>query len=127
MPEKFLLGKSILIVEDNLLVGHELRRLLEGEGGVVVGPVSSEEVASWAVGRMRFDGALLDVVLRQGTAAPVALRLRQQKVPFVVVSAHHPETIPVDMRGAPFVGKPYRLSDVLSAIESALGGPGIVH
>lgn len=115
-------GKWILIAEDDFVIGQDLRKAVEDEGASVWGPVSSENVASWAVTGVHLDGALLDVVLREGTAGPVALQLRARHIPFVIVSAHSPDTLPPDLRDVPLVPKPYRLNDLLRAAREAFNG-----
>jgi DNA-binding response OmpR family regulator len=56
--------------------------------------------------QQRPDGALLDVGLREGNCVDVANLLRKLSVPFVVLTAHPQETLPKELRNAPYIGKP---------------------
>jgi DNA-binding response OmpR family regulator len=114
-----LTGKTILVVEDDFLVGHDLRSFLEDAGAAVVGPVGTVAEACSAARDRALDGAVLDVRLWTETAAPVAVALTTRDVPFIVVSAYSPDDIPPAMRGATYLAKPVRrleLVDVASAM-----------
>jgi DNA-binding NtrC family response regulator len=114
-----LAGKTILVVEDDFLVGHDLRAFLEGAGAAVVGPVGDVTQACTVARERDIDGAVLDVRLWDQTAAPVAIELATRELPFIVVSAYSPEHIPPAMRDAAYLAKPVRrldLVDVASAM-----------
>ena len=114
-----LTGKTILVVEDDFLVGHDLRTFLEDAGAAVVGPVGDVTQACTVARERAIDGAVLDVRLWTETAAPVAVELATRDVPFIVVSAYSPDDIPPAMRGAAYMAKPVRrleLVDVASAM-----------
>lgn len=114
-----LTGKTILVVEDDFLVGHDLRAFLEDAGAAVVGPVGNVAQACTVARERDIDGAVLDVRLWTETAAPVAVELATREVPFIVVSGHAPEEIPPAMRGAAYLAKPVRrleLVDVAAAM-----------
>jgi DNA-binding response OmpR family regulator len=108
-----LSGKTILVVEDDFLVGHDLRSFLEDAGAAVVGPVGDVEHARGVAREQAIDGAVLDVRLWNETAAPVAVELAARDVPFIVVSGHAPEEIPPAMRGATYLAKPVRRLDLV--------------
>ena len=103
-----LSGKTILVVEDDFLVGHDLRGFLEDAGAAVVGPVGNVAQACTVAREREIDGAVLDVRLWTETAAPVAVELATREVPFIVVSGHAPEEVPPAMRGAAYLAKPVR-------------------
>jgi len=108
-----LAGKTILIVEDDVLVGHDLRAFLEDAGAAVVGPIGDIAEACGVARGQEIDGAVLDVRLWNETAAPVAVELATRDVPFIVVSGHAPEEIPPAMRGATYLAKPVRRLDLV--------------
>src|SRR5690349_24862705 len=103
-----LTGKTILVVEDDFLVGHDLCAFLEDAGAAVVGPVGDVAQACTVARERTIDGAVLDVRLWEQTAAPVAVELATRDVPFIVVSGHSPEEVPPAMRGAAYMAKPVR-------------------
>jgi CheY-like chemotaxis protein len=101
-----LQDKRVLVVEDNWLVGDEVRLLIEREGARIFGPLPSAASALKAASQETLDGALLDVQLRDGSALPIASVLRIRKVPFIVMSGFDRSQVPYPMRRAPFVAKP---------------------
>ncbi|MBW8754134.1 MAG: response regulator [Sphingomonadales bacterium] len=88
-PGERLLGKRVLIVEDEALVALELRFAFEDEGAEVLGPAQSLMKALEAVTHEReIDLALLDVDLAGENVYPVAELLRQRSVPFAFHTGH---------------------------------------
>lgn len=99
-------GKTILVVEDDVLVGHDLRAFLEGAGAAVVGPVGSVGEACSIAREQGLQGAVLDVRMFNETASPVAVELTKRSIPFIVVSGYAPDEIPPAMRDAAYLAKP---------------------
>lgn len=88
-PGERLLGKRILIVEDEGLVALEMQLAFEDEGADVVGPVQSLMRALEAVTHDRdIDLAVLDVDLAGENVYPVAELLHQRGVPFAFHTGH---------------------------------------
>jgi CheY-like chemotaxis protein len=84
-----LLGKRILIVEDEALVAYELQLALEDEGAEVVGPARSLMTAFETVTHEpQIDLAVLDVDLAGEDVFPVAEVLLRRHVPFVFHTGH---------------------------------------
>jgi CheY-like chemotaxis protein len=88
-PGERLLGKRILIVEDEALVALNLQFAFEDEGAEVIGPAQSLVDALEAVTHVgEIDLAVLDVDLAGENVYPVAELLRQRGVPFAFHSGH---------------------------------------
>jgi DNA-binding response OmpR family regulator len=117
-----LLGKRILIVEDEFLIAEDLRRLIERAGATPIGPTLSERAARILASKEQIDAALLDVHLSDKTSENVALALKRRRVPFVIITGRAHESIPWTMRGTPFLGKPVMPDVVLAALETAIDG-----
>jgi DNA-binding response OmpR family regulator len=84
-----LLGKRILVVEDEALVAFELQLSLEDEGAEVIGPAQSLMTAFEAVTHEpNIDLAVLDVDLGGEDVYPVAEVLLRRRVPFVFHTGH---------------------------------------
>jgi DNA-binding NtrC family response regulator len=113
-----LSGKTILVVEDDFLVGHDLRSFLEDAGAAVVGPVGDIAHACTIARGHEIHGAVLDVRMWNETAAPVAVDLTQRSIPFIVVSGHAPEEIPPAMREAAYLAKPVRRLDLIGVASA---------
>ncbi len=120
---KTLTGLSVLIVEDNFLIAHELQSIVERAGGKAVGPAPTETLAAQLVDTATIDGAFVDVQLSEGSGAGVVNSLKERHIPFVVVTGFLAESIPRTMWGAPFVAKPYTIDELLTAAGQVFGGP----
>jgi DNA-binding response OmpR family regulator len=109
-----LTGRTILLVEDDFLVGHDLRAFLEEAGAAILGPIDDIARACGVAREQAIDGAVLDVHVWDDTAAPVAVELTARQVPFIVVSGHDPEDVPPAMRGATYLSKPVRRLELVT-------------
>jgi DNA-binding response OmpR family regulator len=103
-----LSGRTVLVVEDDAIVGYDLRVFLEDAGAEVLGPIGDVASACGVARGQPIDGAVLDVRLWDETAAPVAVELTARQVPFIVVSAYGPRDVPPAMREATYLAKPVR-------------------
>jgi CheY-like chemotaxis protein len=101
-----LTAKKILIVEDSYPIAESISRTIADFGFAVVGPVDTEDRAIRQIEQTMPDGALLDVSLREGSAVAVANVLRRRRVPFVVITAYSHDTLPDELRHAPYLTKP---------------------
>ena len=88
-PHERLLGKRVLIVEDEALLALELQLAFEDEGAEVLGPALSLMKALETVTHEReIDVAVLDVDLAGEDVYPIAELLLQRGVPFIFHTAH---------------------------------------
>jgi CheY-like chemotaxis protein len=87
-----LLGKRVLIVEDEALVAFELQLAFDDEGAEIVGPALSLMKALELVTHDQIDLAVLDVDLGGDSVYPVAELLLQRGVPFVFHTGHGSRT-----------------------------------
>jgi CheY-like chemotaxis protein len=67
-----------------------------------------------------FDLAILDVNLKGENVWPVASRLREQGVPFIIATGGHVDPPPPEFNDAPMIEKPYTVDRVTPAIDAAL-------
>jgi DNA-binding NtrC family response regulator len=111
----------ILIVEDEFIIAADLEQLIEGAGGIVVGPASSRAVALWLAHTEEFDIALLDVRLNDGTAADVARLFTARRLPFVVVTGYDRVTLSSDLVAAPYMQKPIAREDLVAVVGHSVG------
>jgi len=58
--------RRILVIEDEFILGVYFRDMLQADGYIVVGPVSTVADALDALSHDRFDAAILDLNLRGG-------------------------------------------------------------
>ena len=112
--------RSILIVEDEPLIAMMLEDFLDSLGHKVRGTCDSVEGALEEVERGGFDLAIFDVNLKGENVWPVATRLREKNVPFVIATGGHVDPPPPEFNDAPVIEKPYTVDRVTPAIEAAL-------
>jgi DNA-binding NarL/FixJ family response regulator len=115
-----LLGKTVLIVEDNFLIADDLKEALATQGAAVVGPVYKTEKALELLAQASPDCAILDVYIGAGTTATIATALNDMGVPYVVVSGYQHDWIPKLMQAAPYIAKPFAHEELINAVSKAL-------
>ena len=115
-------GRSILVVEDEPLIAMMLEDFLESLGHRVHASCESVQDAIAAAEKGGFDVAILDVNLGGENAWPVARKLREKEIPFVIATGGHVEPPPPEFADAPLIEKPYTVDRVTPALEAALAG-----
>lgn len=96
----------ILILEDDPLIALDLQGIVESCGHQVVGPCESLARAHSELGGS-LDFALLDIDLPDGKSFEVAARLDERHIPFAFVSGSRLGDLPLHLRHARFIAKPY--------------------
>ncbi len=117
VESKPLLGKKIMIVEDNFLIAADLCDVVRGAGGVVNNVYSSEGDALAAVANEEIDGALLNVQLGKETSVEVARQLDSRHVPYIVVTGYPRETLEQELQHVPYVSKPFDREKLIAVGE----------
>ena len=113
-------GPSVLIVEDDALLGMAIGLCVEDAGYEVAGLARTVDAALETLRHETVDAALLDVNLEGELVFPVANALAERGVPFVFVTAHPPLEIPERHRHRPIVPKPYYDAAICAALQSVL-------
>ncbi len=114
--------RNILIVEDEPLISMMLEDFLLSMGHQVSAICESVGEALAAVDSMTFDVAILDVNLKGESVWPVAAKLRERSIPFVIASGGHVDPPPPEFARVPMIDKPYTIDRVTPAIDAALEG-----
>ncbi|MBA3576002.1 MAG: response regulator [Sphingomonas sp.] len=114
--------RSILVVEDEPLIAMMLEDFLETLGHRVHASCDSVAQAISEAEKGGFDIAILDVNLGGETAWPVARKLREKQIPFVIATGGHVDPPPVEFANVPVIEKPYTVDRVSPALEAALAG-----
>lgn len=112
--------RSVLIVEDDALLGMAIGLCVEDAGYEVAALARTVDAALETLSHETVDAALLDVNLQGELVFPVANALAERGVPFVFVTAHPPRDIPERHRHRPIVPKPYHDAAICAALESVL-------
>jgi len=111
-----LRGTSVLIVEDEVIIGMMLFNEIAGAGGCPIGPVTSVAAALKEIEAQVVDVVILDAKLVDGWGADLAACLEERHIPFVVVSGYDKTTLPQALRNAFFVAKPISMPVLLELI-----------
>ena len=112
-------GRSILIVEDEPLIAMMLEDFLGSLGHTVCNTCDNVRCALDEVEKGGFDLAIPDVNLKGENVWPVATRLREKNVPFVIATGGHVDPPPPEFNDAPVIEKPYTVDRVTPAIDAA--------
>lgn len=113
-----LVGKRILLVEDDFLVAISLVRMLNGMGCEVIGPIPSVEEGTASAERDEFEGAVLDVNIHGGHSGPIAEIVRNSGRPLLFITGYgSPSALPGDLRRLPRLSKPVSRESLQAALE----------
>jgi len=115
-----LVGKRVLIVEDELLVALLIEDLLVDLGCTPVGPYGSVATALEAARTAELDLAILDVNLDGELVYPVADTLILRHVPFLFLSGYGNEAIPPGHPEWRVCAKPFKSADLERMLTAAL-------
>lgn len=111
-------AKSVMIVEDDVIIAMDLAATLEEAGFTRFGEFRDTRSALARMEVERPDLAILDWTLTGETSEPVAAWLRDKGIPFVVVSGQELSDAPEDpRRGAPLLIKPISYSALVTTLH----------
>ena len=120
-----LAGLTVLIVEDEFFIAHEIASALLASGVHVVGPVGSVEAALDLIeGGPALDAAVLDVDLMGKKVFPVADTLADRLTPYVFATGYDPDVIPERHRRATRITKPATVEQIMSALIAVMNEAG---
>jgi DNA-binding response OmpR family regulator len=105
----------VLILEDDPLIALDLQMIVESEGHEVVGVYDS---LAQACDRLKedVDFALLDIDVVDGKSFDLATALCNRRIPFVFVSAASRGELPIHLRQAHFIPKPYQEAAIIRSL-----------
>ncbi|SFN30272.1 Transcriptional regulator containing GAF, AAA-type ATPase, and DNA-binding Fis domains [Chitinophaga sp. YR627] len=115
--------ENILIVEDEFIVGNDLRLMLIKAGYAVCGIAASVDEAKAMIERNKPTWVLLDIFLLDGSlGTDLAGYLRQKNIGFIYISANTNQSILEIARATRpygFLVKPFREKDLLIMLDIA--------
>lgn len=112
---------SVLIVEDEPLISMMLEDFLESLGHDVAGTAETVQEALAKVEEGGFDVAIIDVHLKGEHVWPVADRLNERGVPFILATGGHISPPPPEHADATVLAKPYTIDAIEPALNAACG------
>lgn len=116
-----LAGRSILLVEDSLIIALDAEDILT-RFGATLSTASTTEAAHDLLDSLRPDFAILDINLGDQTSFGIADRLLDMGVPFFFASGYGEQAkLPDEHRSRTLVQKPYTTQNIARAAEELLG------
>ena len=113
-------GLQVLVVEDEPLIRMLIEDMLIEIGSKDIEAAASIDTALKFLGDIRPDFAILDIDLNGTRSYPVAALLRSRTIPFVFVSGYDATILDTAYADVRILQKPFRISDLESAIETTL-------
>jgi light-regulated signal transduction histidine kinase (bacteriophytochrome)/CheY-like chemotaxis protein len=121
-PHKMLEGRTVLLVEDSLIISLDAEDIAGRLGAGHVVTAATVDAALDNIESAKPDVAMLDINLGDGTSFPVADRLLELDIPFLFATGYGEQAqLPPDHRGRLVVQKPYTLENVARAMDELLG------
>ena len=113
-----LVGKHVLVVEDDYLQANNITLALEDQGSNVIGPFPDLESSLQNLEGTIIDVAVLDIHLGNELVYAVADRLEQACIPFVFATGGNERSIPDRFGSVRRLLKPFSLEEL--AVELAI-------
>ena len=102
-----LIGRTLLLVEDDYFVADDFARSLEAAGARVVGPAATVPDALDLISRTEnLDGAILDINLRGAPSYEVADALCARGIALVFATGYDRHVVPTRYAEIPVCEKP---------------------
>ncbi|MDE3747498.1 response regulator [Methylobacterium radiotolerans] len=123
--QKALIGRHILVVEDDYFAAAHVKDCLRTHGATIEGPWSNVEHAMSSLDRSIdcIDSAVLDIDLQDGKRSyPIAKRLDWAGIPYIFASAHPLSQIPEEYRDCLNIGKPHSDHRLICGLSQLLEG-----
>lgn len=113
---KPLADRTILIVEDDVILSTDLAFLLTEAGCRAVIPTTSNAGALSALAHYLVDAVVPDVNVQDEWVFPVANALATMGLPFLFLTAYTHDSIPVEHRHRRFIRKPHHPDELVDAL-----------
>jgi CheY-like chemotaxis protein len=120
---------SVFLVEDETLIRMMVAEMIEELGHTVAAEAGNLKQAVSLAQTANFDVAILDINLSGQRIDPVAEILSLRNLPFIFASGYGDDALTDRFRDRPTLQKPFILSQLAEAIETALqpSGDGRAH
>jgi CheY-like chemotaxis protein len=118
--DKLLSGRSILVVEDEMLVLLNIEDMLADHGCTSVSAAANSDQALALIDAQDFDAAMVDLNLDGRKSYRVADALAARGVPFVFSTGYSGESLDDGYQDRPVLGKPYREAQLVETLTRLL-------
>jgi len=116
VPATAMAGRRILVVEDEPLVAMAVAAALAEAGCAPVGPAHTLSDALRLADEERLDAAVLDRNLGGQYSDPVAQRLRDRGIPFLIMTGYADSGLPLEFADVPSFGKPFESDKLVTLV-----------
>jgi two-component SAPR family response regulator len=116
-----LLGKRILIIEDEFFLALCVGQVLEEQGCAVIGPATSVQEGLDLIEKTKVNGAILDINLNGEMVYPVAKELMDRNIPFIFATGYRPLDLPSFYDDVPRLEKPIETGLFIRTLKKVLG------
>ncbi|MDX3910833.1 MAG: response regulator [Sphingobium sp.] len=113
-------SRSILVVEDEAMIGIMLEDFLETLGYGVHGVAATVSEACALVDQGGFDAAIVDCNLQGEKSWPVAEALASKGTPFLFATGGSSDDVPTIFEDRPTLAKPFTIGAVERALDKVL-------
>ena len=120
MEHPALRGRSILVVENELLIAMDIAQALE-KAGANATMTTTVRHALILVEHDGLSGAIMDHALTDGDSTTLCARLNERGIPYLSYSGYDP--VEGASKDAPHIMKPESMDVLMSAMEKLLAGP----
>jgi light-regulated signal transduction histidine kinase (bacteriophytochrome)/CheY-like chemotaxis protein len=121
-PEPLIEGKTVLLVEDSLIIALDAEDILKRLGAQDVATAPSVPLALEAIDTVKPSLAVLDVNLGDHTSFAVADRLKELGIPFLFATGYGEQAqLPADHADRTVVQKPYTIANIARALPPLFG------
>ncbi|MCJ7421937.1 HWE histidine kinase domain-containing protein [Sphingomicrobium astaxanthinifaciens] len=119
--ERLLEARTVLLVEDSLIIALDAEDILYRLGALHVATEATVEGALAAIDRARPDFAVLDINLGDATSFRIADLLEDEAIPFVFATGYGEQaSLPERHRARAVLQKPYTIGTVSRRLEELL-------
>jgi DNA-binding NarL/FixJ family response regulator len=120
---KLMQGISVYLVEDEALIRMMVVEMLQELGYRIVGEAGSIRAAEPLARTAVFDLGIFDINIAGQSIAPIAEIVASRGLPFIFISGYGSSGVPEAFSDRPLLRKPFLVADLVTAINSVLGGP----
>jgi two-component sensor histidine kinase len=120
-PEQIIAGRTVLLVEDSLIIALDAEDILKRLGALHVATAATVEQALEAIDSAMPSLALLDINLGDQTSFAIADRLHELDIPFLFATGYGEQAqLPDDHKARTVVQKPYTLENMVRALPELI-------
>jgi CheY-like chemotaxis protein len=114
-------GRTLLVVEDEILVALQVSELMEIAGWTIVGPASSlDEALTLVADGQRIDAAVLDINLDGTPVYPLADTLRERGIPILFCTGYEMLGEPERFADCACLNKPVGAHEIIPAVNALI-------